>query len=96
MFREVVCKCVVCGGHPVVDFLKTLLGGRRCCFGDRTCVFVEELECVPSIVYGFFVGDRTLRPGDPEGGWWVVSVCVEVELLKGVNVMVDVGEGVGW
>ena len=47
-------------------------------------------------MYGFFVGDRALRPRDPEGGWWVVRVCVEVELLKGVDVMVDIGEGVGW
>ena len=56
---------------------------------------VEELERIPSFVYSLFVGDRALRPGDPEGGWWVVSVCVEVELFKGVNVVVDVDER-GW
>ena len=80
VFREVLYKCVVCGGHPVVYFLKTLLGCRRCCFGGCECVVVKVFERVPSVVYGFCVGDRALRPWDSEGGWWVVSVCVEVEL----------------
>ncbi len=57
---------------------------------------VEEFERLPSFLYGLFVGDRTLRPGYPEGGWWVVCIYVEVELLKGVSVVVDVDEGVGW
>ena len=96
VFREVLYKCVVCGGHPVVYFLKTLLGCRRCCVGGRECVVAKEFEGFPSVVYGFFVGDRALRPRDPEGGWWVVRVCVEVELLKGVDVMVGIGEWVGW
>ena len=44
----------------------------------------------------FFVGNRTLRPRDSEGGWWVISVDIEVKLLEGVRVVVDVDEGVGW
>ena len=57
---------------------------------------VKEFEGLPSVVDGFFAGDRALRPGNPEGGWWVVCVCVEVKSLEGDCVLVDVGEGVGW
>ena len=45
---------------------------------------------------GFLVGERALRPRDPECGWWVVCVYVEVKLFEGGGVVVDVGEGVGW
>ena len=40
VFREVVCECVVSGGHPVVYFLDTLFGCRGCCFGGIECVVV--------------------------------------------------------
>ena len=56
VFREVLYKCVVCGGHPVVNFLKTLLGCRRCCFGGCECVVVKECERLPSVVYGLLLG----------------------------------------
>ncbi len=59
-------------------------------------MIVKEFECPPSVVYGFFVGDRTLRPRDSEGGWWILCVYVEVKLLEGDRVVVDVDEGVGW
>ena len=57
---------------------------------------VKEFEGFPSVVYSFVVGDRALRPGDPECGWWVVCVYVEVKLFEGGGEVVDVGEGVGW
>ena len=96
VFCEVVYQCVVSGGHPIVDILKLLLGCCGCCLGGDKCVVVKEFERIPPFMYGFFVGDRALRPGDPEGGWWIIGVCVEVELFKGVDVVVNVGEGVGW
>ena len=56
-------------------------------------MFVKEFECLPSVVYGFFVGNRTLRPRDSEGGTWIFCVYVEVKLLEGVRVVVDADEG---
>ena len=96
MLREVVHQCVVRVGHAVAYFLKSLFGCRRRCFGSHECVVVKEFKGLPSVVDGFLVGDRALRPGDPECGWWVVRVYVEVKLFAGGGVVVDVGEGVGW
>ena len=66
VFREVVYQCVVCVGHPVVYFLKTLLACRSCCFGGRECVVVKEFKGLPSVVDGFLLGIGPSVQGIPK------------------------------